>query len=277
VSYTKTEEVNGVHEIEHKLVRTVLQKLNIDGGVEITSIADIPSRGSGLGSSSSFTVGLLHALHAYQGRYRSKQDLGREACEVEIDLCCEPIGKQDQFAAAVGGINLIRFNPDDSVDIEPVIVPHGVMQTVEGELLMFYTGIVRSASDVLRRQSDEMASDKRKHATMDRMVEMAFQLRTELSAGRTDSLGEILHESWILKKSLTTGISTGLIDDCYERARAAGARGGKLLGAGGGGFLVFSAPKERHDAIKQALADLMHVNLGFDKLGSSIVFYQPSV
>jgi len=276
LSYSKTEDVLRREEIEHKIVRTTLQKLGIEGGIEITSIADIPSRGSGLGSSSSFTVGLLHALYAYQGLYRSKPDLGAEACEVEIELCGEPIGKQDQYAAAVGGLNVLTFNPDDSVDVAPVIMPPGVGERLESELLMFYTGIVRSASQILQQQIESVEADVAKRRTLDRMVALVDILRAELSRGHCDALGDILHENWMMKKSLTAGISTGQIDDYYEAARQAGARGGKLLGAGGGGFLLFTAPRDRHPDIVRRLSALRHVPFSFDRSGTSIAFYQPN-
>ncbi|MBW8812418.1 MAG: kinase [Caulobacterales bacterium] len=274
LSYSKTEEVLRVADIEHRIVKATLDKLGIDGGVEITSVADIPSRGSGLGSSSSFTVGLLHALYAYQGRYRPKLSLGEEACEVEIDLCGEPIGKQDQYAAAMGGLNIIKFFPDETVTVEPVVAPAGVTETIQSELLMFYTGIVRSASGVLKQQSQEVDADPAKKAALRRMTDLVDVLRDEISGGNTEALGEILHENWTLKKSLTSAVSTGEIDDHYARARAAGARGGKLLGAGGGGFMVFSVPKERHGEVIKAMSHLRHVDFAFENMGSSIVFYQ---
>lgn len=274
LSYSKTEEVLSVDEIEHRIVKATLGKLGIEGGVEITSVADIPSRGSGLGSSSSFTVGLLHALYAYLGQYKPKLSLGAEACEVEIDLCGEPIGKQDQYAAAAGGLNIIKFYPDESVTVEPVIAPPGVTDTIESELLMFYTGIVRSASGVLKQQSDEVEANPAKKAALRRMTDLVDVLRDEIARGNTEALGEILHENWTLKKSLTSAISTGEIDDHYAAARAAGARGGKLLGAGGGGFMVFSVPKTRHADVIKALGHLRHVDFAFENMGSSIVFYQ---
>jgi D-glycero-alpha-D-manno-heptose-7-phosphate kinase len=281
VSYSKTEETNSVADIEHKIVRNTLLQLGIDGagqhgGIEITSIADIPSRGSGLGSSSAFTVGLLHALYAYLGRYRSKMDLAAEACEIEIERCGEPIGKQDQYASANGGLNILTFNPDDSVSVEPVIAKPEVLKTIESELLMFHTGVARSASNILKVQSEEVSADRSKQKTLARMVEMVYTLRDGVGSGDTSIVGDILHESWLMKKSLSDAISSPLIDDAYEAARKAGARGGKLLGAGGGGFLVFTAPRERHEAIIASLAPLVHVELEFDKRGASIVFYQPS-
>jgi D-glycero-alpha-D-manno-heptose-7-phosphate kinase len=247
------------------------------GGVEITSISDIPSRGSGLGSSSAFTVGLLNALYAFLGRYRAKRDLASEACEIEIERCGEPIGKQDQYACATGGMNIITFNPDDTVDVEPVIARPEVTTQIESELLMFHTGVSRSASELLKLQSEAVAADEKKRRSLTRLVELVYALREGIVAGETNIVGDILHESWLLKKSLSCGISNALIiDDAYEAARKAGARGGKLLGAGGGGFLVFSARQEKHAAIVESLATLPYVNFRFERNGSSIVFYQPS-
>jgi D-glycero-alpha-D-manno-heptose-7-phosphate kinase len=281
VSYSRTEEVDSVAKIDHKIVRNTLLNLGVDGskhgdGVEITSVADIPSRGSGLGSSSAFTVGLLHALHAYQGRYRAKGQLASEACEIEIERCGEPIGKQDQFATAYGGMNVISFNRDDTVHVEPVLASAEVMRKIESELLMFYTGIGRSASDLLKVQAEEVSADPNKKKSLGKMVEMVYTLRDGIVSGDTRMVGDILHESWMMKKSLSSGISNSSIDDAYQRACKAGARGGKLLGAGGGGFLVFSAPQERHEAIVASLAPMTHVDFKFDTLGSTIVFYQPS-
>jgi D-glycero-alpha-D-manno-heptose-7-phosphate kinase len=275
VSYSKTEEVSDIDELEHKIVRMGLKKLGIPGGIEITSIADVPSRGSGLGSSSAFTVGLLNSLHAYQSRYRSKHELAAEACELEIEMCCEPIGKQDQYATAVGGVNIIYFNPDESVAIEPVIAPPGVIETVQSELLMFHTGIDRSASQLLKRQIESMEANHEKRRALRRIVSLVSILREELCAGRTEFVGEVLHEGWMLKRSLSKGISSDVIDEFYSRARKAGARGGKVLGAGGGGFLLFSAPAECHAGIIETLSDLRHIPFSFETAGTSIVFYQP--
>jgi len=273
VAYSRTEEVNSSNDVEHPLVRAALNKLGIAGGVEIASIADIPSGGSGLGSSSAFTVGLLHALHAYLGQYRSRQDLAAEACTVEIDICGEPIGKQDQFGAAMGGINYIRFNPDETVDVEPVMMPGAALRQMEQSLMMFYTGVVRSASELLKTQADNLASDAAKRRSTRRMVELAGELCTELRQGRPDSLGEIMHEGWELKKSLATGITGGVFDDAYARARQAGALGGKLLGAGGGGFLLFYVPEDRREAVKKALHPMTHTGFALDHRGTTVVFH----
>jgi len=274
VSYSRTEEVKRVADLEHKIVRAAMSKVGIEGGIEITSIADIPSRGTGLGSSSSFTVGLLHALHAYQGQYVSPDHLGQESCHVEIDLCLERIGKQDQYAAAFGGLNMIRFNPDDTVTVDPVICRKDFLQSLEASIICFYTGHTRSASAILALQSQQMEADNGHRAVMCRMVQLAFALRDELQSNNLESFGEILHENWTLKKSLTDGISGSEIDDWYQRARRAGAAGGKLLGAGGGGFMMFFAPPDRHADIEKALPELRRFDVTFDARGSRIILFR---
>jgi D-glycero-alpha-D-manno-heptose-7-phosphate kinase len=273
VAYSKTEEVSSVDKVEHPVVRAALRYLQIQGGIEIATIADIPSRGTGLGSSSAFAVGLLHALNAFRGRYVSGQQLGQDGCHIEIELCGEPIGKQDQYAAALGGLNLIEFKADDSVVVSPVICAAETVRTLERNLLVFYTGITRSASELLRRQSEDIATSEQKREALTRMVGLAYRLRDELQQNNVDGVGEILHENWLLKKSLSEGVSTDEIDAWYAAARAAGATGGKLLGAGGGGFLLFYAPQERHEQIKAALPQLRPISMGFEPLGSRIIFY----
>lgn len=273
VSYSKTEEVRSVAELEHKIVRASLNKLGITGGVEITSVADIPSRGTGLGSSSSFTVGLLHTLSAYQGRYMTAGDLAADSCSVEIDLCGERIGKQDQYAAAYGGFNMIRFNPDDSVIVEPVICRKELIQQLESSIIVFYTGMTRRASSILATQSQHMEDDRLCQRNMLRMVQLAHYLRQELQNHNLAAFGEILHENWVLKRSLVLGISCSEIDECYERGRAAGATGGKLLGAGGGGFLMFYAAPECHLAIERALPGMRRVSFHFEPRGSRIILF----
>lgn len=274
IAYSKTEEVQTLEEIEHELVRAAFTMQGLRGGVEITTTADIPSRGTGLGSSSTFTVGLLNVLNAYHGRHVSADELARRSCEIEIDHCGQPIGKQDQYAAAFGGLNLIEFHPDDSVSVTPVIMRRDLRTLLEERIIVFYTGITRSASAILANQSAETSSDARKQATLKRMVELTHMLRDELSQGNIDGFGHILDENWALKKSLTAGISSSEIDDWYERASGAGALGGKLLGAGQGGFMMFYAPKERHEDIANAVG-LRQVRLGFEPLGSRILFYNP--
>lgn len=275
VSYTKTENVPSRNEVEHPLVRQALDIVGIEGGIEIASMADIPSKGSGLGSSSSYTVGLLNALFAYRNQFVSKERLAQLACEIEINRCGEPIGKQDQYAAAYGGLNLIRFFPDESVAVDPVICAPELLQKVEDSTLVFFTGRTRSASAVLARQSDALRANDRR-VLMRRMVELAFDLKQELEAGRLENFGSILDENWRLKAQLTKGISDGQIDEWYTRGLTQGALGGKLLGAGNGGFMMFFAPRERHSAIIAAFAELTLVKFKMDRFGAQIVFYQPN-
>ena len=272
VSYSKTEEANSVAQIKHPLVREAMKMLDIKGGLEITSIADIPSKGSGLGSSSSFTVGLLHALHAYSGRYASAEQLATEACQIEIERCGEPIGKQDQFAAAFGGFNFIEFNPDESVFVEPILCQRATLQRLQENILVFYTGITRSASGILKDQQAGVASEQEKQKMLGRMVELARELKASLQKNDLDAFGEIIHTNWELKKGLASAISTSVIDDWYNKARKHGAIGGKLLGAGTGGFLMFYAPRERHEAIVRALSNLRQIEMTFEPQGSRIIF-----
>ncbi len=274
LAYSKVEEVQRLDEIEHRLFRATLELLGIDGGVEVTTTADIPSRGTGLGSSSSFTVGLLNAVSAHLGRHVSADELGRRSCEVEIDRCGEPIGKQDQYAAAFGGVNLIEFNADDSVAVSPVIMSRGTRKRLEDGIVCFYTGITRSASEILRAQSANSQESANHQATLKRMVALCYRLRDDLARGDVDAFGDILHENWELKKTLTAGIATPQIDGWYGAAREAGALGGKLLGAGAGGFLIFYAPADRHEAIARAVG-LRRIRMGFEPLGSRILFYNP--
>ncbi|KPF85187.1 GHMP kinase [alpha proteobacterium AAP38] len=275
ISYSVTENVESAKEVTHPLVRACFQQMSIHGGIEITSIADIPASGTGLGSSSSFTVGLLHALSAYKGVYMASEELASGACYIEIDVCREPIGKQDQYAAAFGGLNAIEFHPDETVTVTPVICNPVARQRFEESVLVFYTGRTRSASNILRQQSERSASNKSTITSLQTMVSMAHDFLRHLRAGDVDILGEILHEGWLLKRGLSQGITDDAIDDFYARARAEGATGGKLLGAGGGGFLMVYAQVDRHEAIIRALGDLRHVNMSFAHEGSRIIFYQP--
>jgi D-glycero-alpha-D-manno-heptose-7-phosphate kinase len=271
LSYSVTEEVERVADIRHGLVRHAMEFLNIEGGVELTTIADIPSRGTGLGSSSSFAVGLLHVLHAFQGRFVSAASLAEQACHIEIDRLGETIGKQDQYAAAIGGLTFYEFNADETVRVSPVVMDSTVRARLEARLLMFYTGITRQASSILSGQAAELAGG-RKDATMQRMVALCYDLKDALSNNDIDGFGEIIHENWVLKKQMAEGISNGLIDEAYAAARAAGALGGKLLGAGAGGFLAFYAHEEKHPAIIRALSGLRHIPFRFDAVGSRIIF-----
>jgi len=272
VSYSKTEEVTHVDEIQHRLVREILKFHKIKGGVEITSIADIPSRGTGMGSSSSFSVGLLHCLYAYRSKYVSAERLAEESSYIEIKECRKPIGKQDHYNAAFGGFNFIRFNTDGSVKVEPLIFQRRTKELLRKNLLLFYTGITRSASEILKKQINNVSIKPDKRQALEKMVGLAYRLKADLQDNRLDTFGEILHQNWLLKKSLTEDISNRVIDKWYDKALGSGAIGGKLLGAGGGGFLLFYASPKKHRKIITALKELQHVPFDFDTEGSKIIF-----
>ena len=275
LSYSKTELVNNVGEIEHPLVKEALKLASISGGIEIASMADIPSRGTGLGSSSSFTVGLLNALYAYKNSFSSKELLAQKACDIDIIHCNEPIGKQDQYAAAYGGFNLIRFYPNENVSVDPVICSKETLRVMEDSIIVFYTGKTRSASQILRQQTSNLLTPESK-SLVRRMVELTFDLKNAIERGELENFGDILNENWALKTQLSNGISNSDIEDWYSRGIKAGAYGGKLLGAGNGGFLMFFADPEKHSVIKNALSDLRHIDFGFDQDGTKIIFYQPN-
>jgi D-glycero-alpha-D-manno-heptose-7-phosphate kinase len=272
VSYSRTEEVAHSSEVAHPLVREALNMLGIDGGIEITSIADIPAKGTGLGSSSAFTVGLLNALHAYCGRHVPAEKLAQESCQIEIERCGEPIGKQDQYAVAFGGFNFIRFHDDERVEVKKVICSPSLIADLQDRLLFFYTGITRSASELLQRQSQELAADQCKSRGIADIVRLTEAAYVELCAGHAVSLGEMLHDAWQIKKRLTNGISNAVVDDAYQAAIDAGAKGGKLLGAGGGGFLMLYAEPARHGDVRRALGSMRETPFRFAAQGSSIIF-----
>ena len=275
INYSRTEEVDCPDQVGHPLVREALLLTGIKGGIEIASLADIPAKGSGLGSSSTFTVGILNALYAYKNQFVSKETLARLACDIEMNRCGEPIGKQDQYAAAYGGLNLIRFHPDESVSVDPVICKPELLKTLGDSTLVFYTGRTRSASEVLSRQSKSLLSQDSK-SIMRRMVQLAFDLKAELEAGSLENFGSILDENWQLKTQLSHGITDSQIDYWYATGIAHGATGGKILGAGNGGFMMFFAPQHLHEVIVNALPDIERVKFGFERNGAQIVFYQPT-
>ncbi|MCL7999183.1 GHMP kinase [Brucella sp. 21LCYQ03] len=272
ISYSLTEEVKSVPEVIHPLARHALEFVGISGGIELTTVADIPSKGTGLGSSSSFCVGILNVLNAFKGKFTSAAELAEGACSIEIDLMGEPIGRQDQYAAAYGDLQFYEFRPDDQVIVTPVIMKHETRLLLQRRLIMFYTGVTRSASAILSDQAKNVAKNSTKISSMKRMVELAYLLRTELQSSSLDAFGEILHENWVLKQSMAKGISNSMIDKAYEAARAAGAKGGKILGAGAGGFLLFYADEKDHDAVELALSPMRRIPFSFDKVGSRIIF-----
>ena len=275
ISYSKTENVQHSNEVEHPIVRAALNHIGITGGLEITTIADIPSSGSGLGSSSSFAVGLLHALHAYKGQYASAEELARESCHIEINICNAPIGKQDQYAAAYGGFNIIRFHKDGKVDVEPLICAQETIRNLQENIIVFYTGRTRSANTILAEQTRKSAESSETQQILHQMVLQTKDFIYAMQQGNFHVVGEILHEAWQLKRSITKGISDPTIEGWYSKGRASGAVGGKILGAGAGGFLMFYAPKERHPAIIHALPELRHIPMQFEPTGSRIIFYCP--
>ena len=272
-SYSITEIVDSVDEVRHELIRECLKKRRIDGAIEITSISDIPSQGTGLGSSSSYTVGLLKALYAYGNQHVGAERLAREACEIEIARCGKPIGKQDQYIAAYGGLQYLQFNPDGTVFVEPIVCSSGTRQRLESDLLLLYTGITRSANPILAEQKKNLAARSHRE-TLRHIVELARDLRDALTANDLSTFGEILHEGWIVKKAMAEGTTNAQIDHWYACARANGAVGGKITGAGGGGFLLLYAPREDHPRICQALPDLRPVSLRFEPQGTRIVFVE---
>ncbi len=272
ISYSKTENVKSAGKIKHAIVREVLKKLDINGGIEITSIADIPSKGTGLGSSSSFTVGLLNTLKAYKEEFTSAEMLAQESCSIEIDTLKEPIGKQDQYAAAYGGLNFIRFHQNGSVSVDPIITTRETRKSLEKNTLLLYTGIMRSASVILQKQNKNTKSQDKKFKIMQKMVNLAHKMKDELQNNNLDNFGNILHENWMLKKEMANGISTPEINKWYRVGRENGALGGKILGAGGGGFLMFYAPQEKHQQIIDALPKLRPMNFEFEYQGSKIIF-----
>lgn len=268
VSYSKTEMVDEVAELQHELVRESLKLVDISGGIEITSIADIPS-GTGLGSSSAFTVGLLNALYVYAGYSPSAEELAQQACQVEIDILKHPIGKQDQYAAAYGGMNYFHFNPDGSVERKRIFLDDRSYRSIRRKLLLFYTGMTHSADGILAEQKQ---NTEFKVKTLDYMRDQADAMYLELTTnGFNEHFGEALHQGWIRKQSLASSISNKSINEYYKKGIAAGARGGKLLGAGGGGFLLFYCDEEKQEAVEQALG-LPLVDFHISARGSRVIF-----
>ena len=274
LKYSKTEEVDEVSEIQHPLIRECMQKVGVGAPIEITSFADIPSKGSGLGSSSAFTVGLLKALHAHKGSNIGAEGCGRGACEVEIDSLGEPIGKQDQYAAAYGGLNSIRFRGDGEVHVNPIILERAKRQALDERLMMFYTGITRSASGILSEQKKNTEDSGDKFRSLQTMKGMAEELEKELSNGMIEAVGKKMHEGWIEKKKLASKISNEQIDGWYDNAMAAGATGGKLLGAGGGGFLMFYCDPEKQADLRESLSDMREVPFHLESQGTRVLYVE---
>ena len=272
-SYSITEMVDRVDDLKHELIRESLRMTGITGGIEITSISDIPSRGTGLGSSSTYTVGLLHALHAFAGRHVGATRLAEEACAIELDRLGKPIGKQDQYIAAFGGLAFIRFEPD-GVLVEPLLPGEEFRRDLEDHLMLLYTGMTRRADSILAEQQRNFEDGDASFDDAVRLRDLAVDLRTAILDRRLDAVGEILDAGWTIKRRLAGGITSPHIDECYARARAAGAAGGKLVGAGGGGFLLlFAAPRD-HARIAERLAELRPVPIRLEPFGSRIIYVE---
>ncbi len=272
-SYSATEMVDRVEDLRHELIRESLLLTGISGGIEITSISDIPSRGTGLGSSSAYTVGVLHALHAFAGRNVGAKRLAEEACRIELDRLRRPIGKQDQYIAAYGGFQFIQFE-EDTVSVEPILPGAEFREALEAHLLLLYTGLTRNADAILTEQQRNLEENAGTVDHTTQLRNLALDLRAALLDGRLTQVGEILDAGWAIKRRLASGVTTPEIDTWYDRARGAGAVGGKLLGAGGGGFLLLFAPPGDHAAILSALPDLRPVPFRFEPHGSRIIYVE---
>lgn len=271
LKYKEVEDVHNVEEIKHRIIREVFKLYNIKG-VDFNSSADIPS-GTGLASSSAFTAGLITLCNAYNETYLSKEEVAEQACHVEIDLLKEPIGKQDQYACACGGLNFIEFEKNGRVNVEKVFLTTEGYKRLENNLMMFYTGQTRAAGDILKEQKKNTTDDVAKINNLHKMVQLAKDLKQELLHNNIDAMGEILHQGWMYKKELAGGISNEFINHYYDLAMKNGASGGKLLGAGGGGFLLFYVKEENHQRLRYAMRDLKELPFKFDNKGSTIIHY----
>ena len=268
VNYSRKEIVSRVDDLEHELVRETMRMTGVTSGVEITTLADIPSAGSGLGSSSAVTVGLLHALFAYQGRQMSAEELAERACSIEIDHCGKPIGKQDQYIAALGGIRDIRFGPGDEVVAEELKLGAADRRALQHQIMLFYTGITRSANTILAEQNANVATTR---PQLDLLRDLAGCAAERLRGGDVDAIGPAVRESWEAKRKLASGVSNNQIDREIGRALDAGASGVKLTGAGGGGFLLVICPMERQRTVRESLAHMQELPVKLDPLGSRVV------
>lgn len=269
INYSKKEIVNHVDDIAHDLVREAMRKTGITGGVEVTTLADVPSKGSGLGSSSSITVGLLNAFYIYQGEQVPQERLAMEACEIEIDIVGKPIGIQDQYIAAYGNMRFFEFQRNGQVNVEKLDLTDEQKRMLVSNLLLFFTNKTRSSSEVLTEQRKNISE---RMDELRRLRDIAYEARGIILSGRTDEIGHLLHESWQEKKKLASNVSTKDIDVMYERAREAGAMGGKIAGAGSGGFLLVYCPRENQNAVREALKEYRELPFLLSRDGSKVIF-----
>jgi D-glycero-alpha-D-manno-heptose-7-phosphate kinase len=270
INYSRQEQAGNIQEIMHPSVRETLRFVNLDSGLSINHDGDLPAM-SGLGSSSAFTVGLLHALYALSGKIISKKKLALEAIHIEQEMIREKVGSQDQVAAAFGGLNKIEFKSQHNIEVMPIAIARDMFQNLQDHFLLFYTGVTRSASKIEEDKIDHLDEKRSEYKTLLSTVEEALSILS----GEKDLIefGKLLHESWKLKRSLTSKVSNPYIDTIYETARKNGAVGGKILGAGGGGFMLFFVRPEKKEKVKESLHFLLHVPFRFDTLGSQIVYY----
>jgi D-glycero-alpha-D-manno-heptose-7-phosphate kinase len=269
VGYTRTELVDSVSELKHELVREALRKTGIDRGVEISTMGDIPAAGSGMGSSSTVTVGLLNAMYHYLGSPKEPETLAREACEIEIDVLGKPIGLQDQYIAAYGGLRFIHFEREGRVRVSSLGLGDTECRRLSRNLMLFFTNVTRKAESVLEEQVNNLNGNLE---VLREMKKLALLARAALEAGEFDEFGSLLHRGWEFKKTLASRVTNGSIDAIYESARKAGALGGKITGAGGGGFLLLYCPQHRQDEVRKALRDLPELPFNLERDGSKVIF-----
>ncbi len=267
LNWSKIEHVDSVDEIQHPIFREAMRLTGVDSGIELTCMADVPSSGSGLGSSSSFTVGVLNALHAFKGERAGAEQLAREACEIEIARLGEPIGKQDQYIAAYGGVCFFKFNPDESVEVKRLECSQPFLDSLQKSLSLFYTNIARSSSSVL---SDQQKNTSQRLSELRLLKGFAEKLKRDFENSDSGALGEVLRSSWEEKKKLSSSISNPAIEKMYATAVAAGAQGGKILGAGGGGFLMVYSAEEKRKAVENALSGFKKLDFKLEKTGSTV-------
>jgi D-glycero-alpha-D-manno-heptose-7-phosphate kinase len=269
IGYTRTEMVESIDDVHHELIREALRKTGICSGVEVTTMGDIPDAGSGLGSSSTVTVGALQAMYMYLGEIVTAEQLAQEACEIEIHILGKPIGIQDQYISAFGGFRLMEFLTNGETRLHKVDAQASTMRTLNNNLLLFFTGVTRRSDSILKEQKQNI---RNRTALLRRLKGMAYEAYDEVKAGNPDAIGELLHESWQLKKQLASQISNTSINEMYDAARNAGAIGGKISGAGGGGFLLLYCPQEKQEAVRESLSSLQELPFKFEQDGSKVIF-----
>lgn len=269
IDYAKKEVVDSIDEIKHDLVREAARKAGMTTGFEATMLADIPSEGSGLGSSSSLTVGLLNSFYHYHGMQPTAEQLAKEACEIEIDILKKPIGKQDQYIAAYGGISFIIFNKDDTVEIERINIQNGLKRKLGANLLLFFTNVTRKADTILTEQREKISNHIEYH---NQIKDLACKAKEVIENEKIDKVGRLLSENWKLKKELSSNITNKFIDEMYNKAMQGGASGAKVSGAGGGGFLLTYCKRDKQDSFREAMAEYREMPFLLEPYGSKIIF-----